>query len=117
MANLPDQALEQVANYFRALAEPTRLKILNQLRSGEQNVGDLAQACHCTVANASKHLSLLAKHGLVSKRNRGTHAFYQIDDPTIYELCDLVCGNIVRQLDKQTEFAALMRAASASSKT
>jgi DNA-binding transcriptional ArsR family regulator len=111
MANLPDQALEQVAHYFQALAEPTRLKILNELRQGERNVGELAQACACTLANVSKHLSLLAKHGLVTRQSRGTSVYYRISDESIYELCDLVCGNILRQLDKQNEFAEMMRTA------
>jgi DNA-binding transcriptional ArsR family regulator len=109
MAHLPDQALEQVARYFQALSEPTRLKIMNELRHGERNVGELAQACTCTLANVSKHLSLLAKHGLVTRENRGTCVYYQFADASIYELCDLVCGNIVRQLEKQAEVTELMR--------
>lgn len=39
MTQLPDQAIDRVANYFQALAEPTRLRILNLLRSAEHNVG------------------------------------------------------------------------------
>ena len=112
MANLPDQALEQVAHYFQALAEPTRLKIINELRDGERNVGELAQVCACTLANVSKHLSLLAKNGLVARQSRGTSVYYRISDESIYALCDLVCGNILRQLEKQSEFAEMMRTAS-----
>jgi DNA-binding transcriptional ArsR family regulator len=112
MANLPDQALEQVAHYFQALAEPTRLKIINELRDGERNVGELAQVCACTLANVSKHLSLLAKNGLVARQSRGTSVYYRISDDSIYALCDLVCGNILRQLEKQNEFAEMMRTAS-----
>jgi DNA-binding transcriptional ArsR family regulator len=109
MAHLPDLALEQVALYFKALSEPTRLKIMNELRSGERNVGELAQACDCTLANASKHLSLLARHGLVLRQNRGVSAYYRFADESVYALCDLVCGNIVRQLEKQAELSAMMR--------
>ena len=43
MENLPPEAMMEVAAYFQALSEPTRLKILNLLREGERNVGDLAQ--------------------------------------------------------------------------
>ena len=39
MKDLPPEALEKVAEYFRALSEPTRLRILNLLRTGERNVG------------------------------------------------------------------------------
>ncbi|WP_137939563.1 metalloregulator ArsR/SmtB family transcription factor [Chitinivorax sp. B] len=107
MEDLSDQALGQVAAYFQALAEPTRLRILNLLREGERNVGELAQICDCTMANISRHLSLLAKHGLVARQGRGTNVYYRIADPTIYALCDLVCGNIARRLEEQ---AAVQRA-------
>ena len=71
MENLPTEALEQVAGYFQALSEPTRLQILSLLREGERNVGELAQACGYTSANISRHLAVLAKHGLVARDSRG----------------------------------------------
>jgi DNA-binding transcriptional ArsR family regulator len=103
MQDLSDQALTQVAHYFSALAEPTRLRLLNSLREGEKNVGDLAQLCGCSQANVSRHLSLLAKHGLVQREARGNTAWYSIADPSIYALCDLVCGNVSRQLMAQAQ--------------
>jgi DNA-binding transcriptional ArsR family regulator len=101
MEGLSDQALIQVAQYFSALAEPTRLRILNCLRDHEQNVGELAEHCACSQANVSRHLSTLAKHGLVAREGRGTSVYYRIADPAIYALCDLVCGNVARQLEVQ----------------
>src|SRR3989344_542754 len=67
MKEMPPEALEQVAAYFQVLAEPTRLRILNLLRDGEKNVGDLAQQCGYTAANVSRHLSLMTKHGAVAR--------------------------------------------------
>ena len=103
MENLPPEALQDVATYFQALSEPTRLHILNILREGERNVGDLAQLCGSTAANVSRHLSLLTKHGMVVRDSRGTSAYYRIADPSIFALCDLVCGNISRQMEKAAE--------------
>src|SRR5690349_14387565 len=103
MEGLPPEALTQVAAYFQALSEPTRLQILNLLRSGERNVGELAQACGYTSANISRHLSLLMQHGLVARESRGTAVYYRIADDSVYALCDLVCGNIARQLDRRGE--------------
>ncbi|MFM6992620.1 MAG: ArsR/SmtB family transcription factor [Rhodoferax sp.] len=100
MENLPPEALQDVATYFQALSEPTRLHILNILREGERNVGDLAQLCGSTAANVSRHLSLLTKHGMVVRDSRGTNAYYRIADESIYALCDLVCGNIARQMER-----------------
>jgi DNA-binding transcriptional ArsR family regulator len=101
MQDLPPEALEQVAAYFQALSEPTRLNILNLLRSGERSVGELAQLCGYTSANISRHLSFLTRHGLVQRETRGTSAYYQIADESVYALCDLVCGSIARQLDRK----------------
>ncbi len=103
MKQLPEGALVEVAAYFQVLAEPTRLQILNILRSGERNVGDLAQLCGFTAANVSRHLALMTQQGLVERESRGTSAYYRIADASIFELCDLVCGNIARQMDKSAE--------------
>ena len=100
MKGLPPEALEQVAAYFQALSEPTRLRILNFLRDGERNVGDLAQACGYTAANVSRHLAMLMQHGLVTRETRGTSVYYRIADDSVYALCDLVCGNIARKLER-----------------
>jgi DNA-binding transcriptional ArsR family regulator len=100
MEGLPPEALEQVAAYFQALSEPTRLQILNLLRSGERNVGELARLCGYTSANISRHLAFLMQHGLVAKESRGTAVYYRIADESVYALCDLVCGNIARQLER-----------------
>ena len=103
MDGLPPEALDQVASYFQALSEPTRLQILNLLRQGERNVGELAQACGYTSANVSRHLSLLMQQGLVEREARGTSVYYRIADASVYALCDLVCGNIARQLERRAE--------------
>jgi DNA-binding transcriptional ArsR family regulator len=100
MEGLPNEALVQVAAYFQALSEPTRLQMLNLLRQKERNVGELAQLCGCSSANISRHLTLLTQHGLVAREARGNSVYYRIADPSIYELCDLVCGNIARQIER-----------------
>ncbi len=103
MEGLPPEAMTQVAAYFQALSEPTRLQILNLLRSGERNVGELAQACGFTSANVSRHLSVLMQQGLVAREGRGTSVYYRIADESVYALCDLVCGSIARQFERSAE--------------
>lgn len=103
MEALDDRALEHVADYFRALSEPLRLKMLNALRDGPLNVGELTSLLGCSQANVSKHLALLAKLGLVSRESRGTSVYYQIADPRTYQLCDLVCGQIAQRLIEQVQ--------------
>jgi DNA-binding transcriptional ArsR family regulator len=101
MENLDDRAIEQVADFFGAFAVPMRLKILNALRHGERNVGDLTAEFGCSQANVSKHLSVLAQKGLIAKSLRGTSAFYRIVDPRIYQLCDLVCAQVGQRFAQQ----------------
>ena len=103
MEGMPTEALEQVAAYFQTLSEPTRLQILNFLRQGERNVGELAQLCGCTSANVSRHLAMLTQRGLVAREGRGTSVYYRIADESVYALCDLVCGNIGRQLERTAQ--------------
>ena len=101
MEGLTIDALQEVAAYFTALSEPTRLHILSLLRDKERSVGELAELCGYTSANISRHLAILAKHGLVAKDSRGTSVFYRIADESVYTLCDLVCGSILRQLEQK----------------
>jgi DNA-binding transcriptional ArsR family regulator len=107
MEGLPDEALQQVAAYFQALAEPTRLQILNLLRQGERSVGELAQLCGYSSANISRHLALLTQHGLVARESRGNSAIYTIADKSVYALCDLVCGSIARQYERTAQGRAV----------
>ena len=103
MVNLPPEAMRDVAAYFQALSEPTRLQLLNLLREGERNVGDLAQLTGFTAANISRHMSMLSQQGMVARESRGTSVYYRISDDSIYALCDLVCGNIARELERTTQ--------------
>ncbi|MCL2310461.1 MAG: metalloregulator ArsR/SmtB family transcription factor [Proteobacteria bacterium] len=100
MKGLPPEALKEVAAYFQALSEPARLQLLNLLRNGDHSVGELAELCGFTAANASRHLSFLTQQGLVEREGRGTSIYYRIADPSIYALCDLVCGNIARKFER-----------------
>jgi DNA-binding transcriptional ArsR family regulator len=98
----PDTALcEYVADYFRLLAEPLRLKILNVLRSGPRNVNAITQAIDAHKANVSKHLSQLLAAGLVNRRQAGNSAIYSISDPGIFNLCDFACSQMAQKLEKE----------------
>lgn len=113
MQDLPKEALEKVAAYFQTLSEPTRLALLNELRSGERNVGELAQRTGFTVANVSRHLALLSSHGLVARESRGTSVYYRIADASVYQLCDLVCGSLARRFERSAHERALFAGAAA----
>ena len=110
MKKLDDHALEQVADYFRALAVPARLKILNALREGERNVGELTALFGCSQANVSKHLAVLTQSGLVRRTSRGTSMYYRIADPETYRLCDTVCDQIGKRYAQQVKLQRMFSA-------
>jgi DNA-binding transcriptional ArsR family regulator len=93
------EAAELVARRFRALADPTRLRILDLLRNqAEASVGEITDKLGASQQNVSKHLSALLTEGFVARRKRGTSSLYRIADPGVHELCDGVCAGIATQL-------------------
>lgn len=117
MNHLPPEALDEVASFFQALGEPTRLQILNRLREGECNVGELAADCGFSMANISRHLSLMSKLGMVERESRGTSVYYRVADRGIYDLCDLVCGSIGRHHERAAASRALFMKGAAGSRS
>lgn len=95
---LPPGALELIAARFKLLAEPMRLRLLNELRGGEKTVTELVAATGAGQANVSKHLGLLADAGMVARRKEGLNVNYFIADESLFELCDLVCGRLQKEL-------------------
>ncbi len=100
---LSDEALELVARRFAVLAEPMRLRLIQALFDGELNVNALVEETGGTQANVSRHLQTLTQAHILSRRKEGLQVFYAISDPSIYKLCELVCGSLEKQLNKQVE--------------
>jgi len=96
---LPDDLVELIADRFRALAEPTRIKLLDRLREGEASVLELTALVGTTQQNVSKHLNLLQDAGIVIRRKQGNFAYYRVSDETVYGLCEVVCGSLQNRFD------------------
>jgi len=96
---LPDEFVELIARRFDALGDPMRVRLLDALRCrGEASVGELADALDAGYANVAKHLTLLHQRGILGRRKQGTKAVYRISDPSVLELCEVVCGSLASQL-------------------
>ena len=96
---LPPPLTELIAQRFRCLAEPMRIVLLDRLRDGEATVTELTQATGASQQNVSKHLGVLLGAGIVSRSKRGTSSVYAIADEGVFELCELVCGSLRRQIE------------------
>jgi DNA-binding transcriptional ArsR family regulator len=103
-ASVPPEVVQQVAEYFSVLAEPMRLKILNLLKDGEKCVQDLVEATDTSQANVSKHLKVMVQAGILSRRTKGTLAYYSVEDDLIFELCNLVCDRLANRIEEQARY-------------
>jgi DNA-binding transcriptional ArsR family regulator len=97
---LPDDLVELIAERFRVLAEPTRIKLLDRLREGEATVLELTEQIGTTQQNVSKHLGLLQRAGIVARRKQGNFAYYRIVDDGVFALCEAVCGSLQQRVDE-----------------
>ncbi|HEX5039878.1 MAG TPA: metalloregulator ArsR/SmtB family transcription factor [Candidatus Limnocylindria bacterium] len=91
----PDLARTRAANIARALADPKRLCVLEQLAQGERSVSDLSRDAGCQVPNMSQHLSVLRSAGLVVSRREGSTVLYRLVDDRVldaYRLLQQVAG-------------------------
>ena len=100
---LSDDALEFIAARFKLLGETSRLKIIIALQNGERNVSEIVEASALTQTNVSRHLSALTEGGILSRRREGLKVIYAIADPSIFEMCESVCGSLQKRLGAQAK--------------
>ena len=105
--SLTPPLLALVAERFRALAEPARLQILNCLRAGERTVTELVTETALGQANVSKHLQLLHSLGFVTRRKEGLFVYYLLADKSVFQLCDLVCGRLEKEMKARGKLLAV----------
>ena len=103
---LPDDLVVLIAQRFRVLAEPTRIKLLDRLREGEATVNELTALIGTSEQNISKHLGMLHGAGIVARRKQGNFSYYSIADDGVFVLCEHVCGSLGRELEALHEIVA-----------
>jgi DNA-binding transcriptional ArsR family regulator len=89
---------ELIAERFRVLGDPTRIRLLDALREGPATVGELQRAIGSSQQNVSKHLNLMLRNGLVRRHREDGFSRYAIVDESVFDLCEQVCGGIHRRL-------------------
>jgi DNA-binding transcriptional ArsR family regulator len=100
---LTDEALESVAERLQLLADSTRLRILNALRDGELSVVEIVAAVGASQPNVSRHLALMLRAGIVSRRANGRQAHYRVVDPFVDQICEAICGSLRAHVDRQAQ--------------
>ena len=91
------------AKFFKALAHPLRLAILDALRDGEKTVTQLQALTGGEQASISQHLAVLRNNHFVTYRKDGTLAFYRNEDPDVYLFLDLGRKVYDQQIERQQD--------------
>jgi DNA-binding transcriptional ArsR family regulator len=98
---LSDHLAELIAGRFRALGDPTRIRLLDHLHGGEATVTELADVTGTTRQNVSKQMLLLLQTSLVTRRRVGNFVCYRIADDAVFELCAIVCGSLRNEIEQR----------------
>ncbi len=85
---MPQQIANFKAEFFKALAHPIRIRIVDCLRGGEKGVNELSEMLELEPANVSQQLAVLRVRNIVVGRKSGSSVFYSVSDPALFKLLD-----------------------------
>lgn len=95
---MEERVLELKAEILKALAQPTRLKILELLRNGERCICEIVPAINGEQSNVSRHISLMQKSNLVTTRKDGVKVMVKVSDPRVFEILDSIALLLKKQI-------------------
>ena len=104
---MEERAIYLQSEVLKALAQPTRLKILELLRNGERCICEIVPAINGEQSNISRHISVMQKSHLIATRKDGVKVMVKVRDPRIFEILDTVGLFLKTQMQEQSR---LMRA-------
>jgi ArsR family transcriptional regulator len=104
---MEERAIHLKSEVLKALAQPTRLKILELLRNGERCICEIIPAINGEQSNISRHISVMQKSHLIATRKDGVKVMVKVRDPRIFEILDTVGLFLKTQMQEQSR---LMRA-------
>ena len=109
ITKLSPAALGLMADFFKVLSEVSRLQIVCSLKNGAKNVSEIVEETGLGQANVSKHLNVLTKANVVAREQQGIYTYYQIANPCLFELCDLVCDVLATQFEQQSQQLEMLK--------
>ncbi|PKM46357.1 MAG: ArsR family transcriptional regulator [Firmicutes bacterium HGW-Firmicutes-8] len=96
---MDERLFSMEAEFFKALAHPTRVRILKHLREGEKCVCEFTADLDMEQSNTSQHLAILRKQDIVSYRKEGLKVIYKVNYPQVFEILDMVEDVLVSQVN------------------
>ena len=100
------KVLDEAAEYFAVLSGPARLRIMHAVCDGEKTVSEIMTITGLSQTNASQHLALMYRAGVLRRRKSGAQVLYEIADPKVVELCRLVCTMVASREEADEGFPA-----------
>ena len=96
-----NEAFDAVAAYFRVLSEPARLRIMHALCDAEKTVSQIVDETGATQTSVSRHLGIMHRSGVLTRRKVGNLVYYRTADSAMVELCRGVCKSISEKMDEK----------------
>ena len=100
---MEERVLELKAEILKALAQPTRLKILELLRNGEKCICEIVPAINGEQSNISRHISLMQKSSLVTTRKDGVKVMVKVRDTRVFEVLDSISTILKSRMSEQSK--------------
>ncbi len=108
---LLNQPLHQFkAEFFKALAHPARIKMLEFLRGGERTVGEIQEFLEIEPSTTSQQLAVLRAKNVVATRKEGSNVYYMVRDPLVFQLLDVARAMFNNQLTDTRDLLAQLAA-------
>ena len=104
-SQIGDGLLLRVADRLRVLGQPVRLRLVEQLAAGPSTPQELSDAIGISQQNVSKHLLVLYRAGVVSRRPHGPNVFYTLADESALAVLNETLESVKRQLRELSELA------------
>ena len=105
---MEERALQLKSEVLKALAQPTRLKILECLRDGEKCICEIVPEINGEQSNISRHISVMQKSHLIDTRKDGVKVMVKVKEPEIFEIIDRVGVFLKKQIQEQRRLLARM---------
>jgi len=102
-----EKIFEIQAELCRAMGNPLRMEIVHLLRSGPLNVNDIASGVEQHQATVSRNLTVLRNAGIVVTERDGNNVVYQIANPKLVDVCDLMRQVLMEQIDQRSKLLDL----------